>query len=186
MVGILPHIVPHGRSGSAAEYLFYEHELALLPEREQMALRLRVGLVDGEQHTLKEVGDQLGVGRERARQIQSAALMACRKQRQFAGGGHQTMRISNWNKLLPEPRVAGRKIQGSARLAQGSDAGGKPVVRALRLDRRGQEQLVDAFSDFFARAEEIEAESAGRMDRRRAPVVNVAVEALAFPLEGAT
>lgn len=48
--------------------------LARLPEREAHILQLRYGLLDGETHTLEEVGKQIGVTRERVRQLEAQAL----------------------------------------------------------------------------------------------------------------
>jgi RNA polymerase primary sigma factor len=48
--------------------------LASLPEREALILRLRYGLETDHQHTLKEIGDLLGVSRERVRQLEKLAL----------------------------------------------------------------------------------------------------------------
>ena len=48
--------------------------LKRLPERESKILQLRYGLLDGEQHTLEEVGKLLGVTRERVRQLEAQAL----------------------------------------------------------------------------------------------------------------
>lgn len=48
--------------------------LARLPEREAHILQLRYGLLDGETHTLEEVGQQIGVTRERVRQLEAQAL----------------------------------------------------------------------------------------------------------------
>lgn len=45
-----------------------------LPEREQRVLTMRFGLDGGEAHTLEEIGQTLGLTRERVRQIESAAL----------------------------------------------------------------------------------------------------------------
>jgi RNA polymerase primary sigma factor len=51
-----------------------EQVLARLPEREAHILELRYGLLDGETHTLEEVGQKIGVTRERVRQLEAQAL----------------------------------------------------------------------------------------------------------------
>jgi RNA polymerase primary sigma factor len=48
--------------------------LASLPEREALILRLRYGLETGHPHTLQEIGEHLGVSRERIRQLEKLAL----------------------------------------------------------------------------------------------------------------
>ena len=45
-----------------------------LPPREQRILQLRYGLLDGKSYTLEEVGNKMGVTRERVRQIEAQAL----------------------------------------------------------------------------------------------------------------
>ncbi|MFV1917704.1 MAG: RNA polymerase sigma factor RpoD/SigA [Patescibacteria group bacterium] len=45
-----------------------------LPYREKKVLQLRYGLIDGVTYTLEEIGNKLGVTRERARQLEGQAL----------------------------------------------------------------------------------------------------------------
>jgi RNA polymerase primary sigma factor len=55
-----------------------EEVLATLTPREARILRLRFGLQDGYSYTLKEVGEKMGLTRERIRQIESEALTRLR------------------------------------------------------------------------------------------------------------
>ena len=55
-------------------------ELSILDARQQDVLRWRNG-IDGEPKTLQAIGDLLGVGKERVRQIQVRALADLRRQR---------------------------------------------------------------------------------------------------------
>ncbi len=59
------------------EYL--QTALDRLPERESKILQLRYGLLDGESHTLEEVGKTMGVTRERVRQLEAQALNRLRR-----------------------------------------------------------------------------------------------------------
>jgi RNA polymerase primary sigma factor len=66
---------------TATENLLKEHLLSVLdslPPREVRILQLRFGLLDGNSYTLEEVGDKMGVTRERVRQIQAQALSRLR------------------------------------------------------------------------------------------------------------
>ena len=56
-----------------------EQALAGLPERARRVLVLRYGLDSGTPRTLEEVGEVLGVSRERVRQIERGALAALRR-----------------------------------------------------------------------------------------------------------
>ncbi len=51
----------------------------VLPPREARILKMRYGLLDGEAHTLREVGHRAGVTRERVRQIEAQALKRLRE-----------------------------------------------------------------------------------------------------------
>jgi RNA polymerase primary sigma factor len=48
--------------------------LGEMDAREATVLRMRFGLNDMEPHTLKEIGEELGLTRERVRQIETEAL----------------------------------------------------------------------------------------------------------------
>lgn len=50
-----------------------------LPDREAQILRLRYGLADGRVYTLEEVGQEIGVTRERVRQLEAQALNRLRQ-----------------------------------------------------------------------------------------------------------
>jgi len=52
--------------------------LEQLTPREATVIRMRFGLEDGDQHTLEQVGQSLGVTRERTRQIEAQALRTLR------------------------------------------------------------------------------------------------------------
>lgn len=55
-----------------------EEALTHLPEREREIVRLRYGLKDGKYYTLEELGQMLGVTRERVRQLEMKALKVLR------------------------------------------------------------------------------------------------------------
>lgn len=53
--------------------------LETLSDRERQVIRLRYGLEDSRSHTLEEIGEMLGVTRERVRQIEARAMEKLRK-----------------------------------------------------------------------------------------------------------
>ena len=65
-----------------SQILLREHLLEAidtLPPREQRILRLRYGFQDGQMYTLAEIGQRLGITRERVRQLEAQALGRLRK-----------------------------------------------------------------------------------------------------------
>jgi RNA polymerase primary sigma factor len=77
-----------GPVDAASDQLLKEHvrsSLDSLSERERAVLEMRFGLIDGETHTLEEVGQAFDVTRERVRQIESKALRKLR----YPGHGHE-------------------------------------------------------------------------------------------------
>ncbi len=50
-----------------------------LSDREQLILRLRYGLSGEEEHTLEQIGQSLGLSRERVRQLEARALKKLRE-----------------------------------------------------------------------------------------------------------
>jgi RNA polymerase primary sigma factor len=62
-----------------------------LTEREQLVLRLRFGLDDGEERTLEEIGRRLGLTRQRVKQIERVALGKLRR-----GGEPQQRIVPEW------------------------------------------------------------------------------------------
>jgi RNA polymerase primary sigma factor len=69
---------PADRVDRAALRDLLDRSLTLLDEREARVIRLSFGLEDGEPQTLGEIGDRLGVSRERVRQIRERALVRLR------------------------------------------------------------------------------------------------------------
>jgi len=70
--------------GSADRHLLredLENMLTTLSPRESRVLRMRFGLGDDRAYTLREIGDKLGVSRERARQIAQVAIRKLRHPR---------------------------------------------------------------------------------------------------------
>jgi RNA polymerase primary sigma factor len=59
--------------GQAVDTLYQDD-----PQQVQAMLHLRYGLTDGQAHTFEVIGRQLGLTRERVRQIEAAALQELR------------------------------------------------------------------------------------------------------------
>jgi RNA polymerase primary sigma factor len=53
--------------------------IGALTPREQLILRLRYGLAGEEEHTLEQIGQSLGLSRERVRQLEARALKKLRE-----------------------------------------------------------------------------------------------------------
>jgi RNA polymerase primary sigma factor len=56
-----------------------EQLLSMLTERQQRVLRLHFGMEDGICHSLEEIGQMLGISKERARQIEKQAMTSLKK-----------------------------------------------------------------------------------------------------------
>jgi RNA polymerase sigma factor (sigma-70 family) len=85
---VLGDLVTDTGSGSAVEAVEYQvmvgelrRLLGALPERHALVLRLRYGLDDGEQRNLTEIARELGLSRERVRQLERDALLRLRDPR---------------------------------------------------------------------------------------------------------
>jgi RNA polymerase primary sigma factor len=71
-------LAPDAEAASLILREVLQHMLDDLPPREVRILQMRYGLVDGETYTLEQVGQKLGVTRERVRQIEAQALSRLR------------------------------------------------------------------------------------------------------------
>jgi RNA polymerase sigma factor (sigma-70 family) len=82
----LEELLPHSQTLSPEEEALKEDRetqllraLARLAPQEANILRLRFGLEGGQAFTLKEVGERLGVSRERVRQMEGRACSRLRR-----------------------------------------------------------------------------------------------------------
>ncbi len=78
-------ISPEDQVGEHSLHDQIEDILRTLSDRERTILELRFGLRDGQTRTLGEIGEHIGITRERVRQIQQKALMDLRKKSGVAG-----------------------------------------------------------------------------------------------------
>jgi RNA polymerase primary sigma factor len=72
--------------------------LDVLDERERRILVWRFGLDGGSEHTLQEIGEKLGLSRERARQLEARALSKIRA----SGAGVRMRRYAHERDIAPE------------------------------------------------------------------------------------
>lgn len=70
---------PEDAMNTIARHEEVKELLDQLTDRERQIIRLRYGLEDGKPYTLEEIGEKLGVTRERVRQIEARALEKLRK-----------------------------------------------------------------------------------------------------------
>ncbi|MCC6284997.1 MAG: sigma-70 family RNA polymerase sigma factor [Phycisphaerales bacterium] len=117
----LGELVADTRHGTPDDRVFKTEELTTLrklmetiDEREARILRLRFGLDGRQPLTLKEVADEVGISRERVRQIVDEALT--RLNQQFAD--------ERPSRYFRENRVPGRRLD-----EPGDDAGARPRLR---------------------------------------------------------
>jgi RNA polymerase primary sigma factor len=71
-------VTPEEELLSNSEKESLEKVLNTLAPRETLVIKLRYGLTDGTEYTLAEIGRQLGISRERVRQIEDEALRKLR------------------------------------------------------------------------------------------------------------
>src|SRR3954469_12862275 len=92
--------------GKPTLYTFGEPELIDLDDRTAHLLRLRSGIGDGLLYTLDEVGEKIGISRERVRQIQNDGLLRIR---QFREAQRHLREEPKWRRPQPELQSASRK-----------------------------------------------------------------------------
>ena len=73
------YLSPSEKSYNLCISRILENALSKLNPQEREVVSLRFGLCDGEAHTLKEIGNMLGLTKERIRQIQVSALEKLKK-----------------------------------------------------------------------------------------------------------
>lgn len=78
----MPRKIPLRHLRTPTLYTFGEAELLDLDDRSAHVLRMRSGMWDGRLYKLHEIGEELGVKRERVRQIQQQGLHIIRQVRE--------------------------------------------------------------------------------------------------------
>ena len=94
-----PDAVQAGEALDEGQLLSLAREsLDVLDERERRILVWRFGLDGGNEHTLQEIGEKLGLSRERARQLEARALSKIRA----SGAGGRMRRYAHERDIAPE------------------------------------------------------------------------------------
>lgn len=88
---------------------FGEAELADVDDRTRHILRLRSGMWDGERHSLSDVGEEIGLGRERVRQLETQGLLVIRQVRESQRHLREQPTIAPYRWRLPG-RMQGRGL----------------------------------------------------------------------------
>ena len=74
--------------------------IGTLTDREQLILRLRYGLGGEEEHTLEQIGQSLGLSRERVRQLEARALRSCATRCRRSGSTRSSSRSPPGRSLI--------------------------------------------------------------------------------------
>jgi DNA-directed RNA polymerase sigma subunit (sigma70/sigma32) len=98
----VPRRIPLWRLRTPTLYTFGEAELDDLDDRTALILRMRSGMVDGQLYALHEVGERVGLKKERVRQIQNEGLSVIRQFR-------ETQRKMLDDPIWPQTRLRERK-----------------------------------------------------------------------------
>ena len=78
------HSMPDEAADREAVERIVRDVLAGLPDREEALLKMRFGIDSGDEYTLERIGGQLGLSRERVRQLQSLAVKKLKKSSNLA------------------------------------------------------------------------------------------------------
>lgn len=96
----MPRRIPLWRLRTPTLYTFGEAELDALDDRTALILRMRSGMVDGQLYSLPEVGERIGLKKERVRQLQNEGLSVLRQIR-------ETQRRMRDQPIWPQARLKG-------------------------------------------------------------------------------
>jgi hypothetical protein len=104
----VPRRIPLCRLRTPTLYTFGEAELLDLDDRTAHILRMRSGMLDGRLHALDEVGEEIGVTKERVRQIQNKGLAVIRGVRE----AQRHMQEEPTKVAIPTSLIAGPLVLG--------------------------------------------------------------------------